>query len=105
MPKGENIARRFQSLAERRRGYLLELYRSGRWRHCFTEDQLAFEMREAGRLINDWKKFAEEQAGAPEVGAAGIAPHEPEEASIQPDAEPAECDDALSDRPVTLLHD
>jgi uncharacterized repeat protein (TIGR03809 family) len=77
LPKGEAIGRRFQSLAEQRRRHLLELYRTGRWRHYYTEDRLAAEMREAGRLIHDWKKFAEEQANAPEVEAASIAPQEP----------------------------
>ena len=52
LPKGENIGRRFQSLAEQRRHHLLELYRTGRWRHYYTEDQLALEMRDAGRLID-----------------------------------------------------
>jgi uncharacterized repeat protein (TIGR03809 family) len=104
LPKGETIGRRFQSLAEERRRHLLELYRTGRWRHHYTEDQLALEMRDAGRLIDSWKKFAKEQANAPEVESAGIAPDEPEGPSIQPDADRV-TDVGSSDRPVPLLHD
>jgi uncharacterized repeat protein (TIGR03809 family) len=104
LPKGENIGRRFQSLAEKRRRHLLELYRSGRWRHYFTEDQLASEVHAASRLIDSWKQYAEEQGEPPHVEAGGIAP-EPPDASIQREVTPGEAGAASSDRPVTLLHD
>ena len=104
LPKGETIGRRFQSLAEERRRHLLELYRTGRWRHYYTEDQLASEMHKTGRLIDSWKRFAEEQANAPEVEAASIVPHEPEDPSIQTGADPV-TDAGSLDRPVPLLHD
>ncbi|HEX2217141.1 MAG TPA: TIGR03809 family protein [Xanthobacteraceae bacterium] len=48
------LARQWQSLAERRRAHLLELHRSGRWRRYYTEEQLTAQMREAVRSIEEW---------------------------------------------------
>lgn len=50
----DEIARGWQVLAERRRNHLLELYRTGRWRRYYSEDQLMAEMRDAGREIRGW---------------------------------------------------
>ena len=52
--KGSDVARRWQILAERRRNHLLELYRTGRWRRYYSEDQLMAEMRDAVREIRGW---------------------------------------------------
>ena len=104
LPKGENIARQFQSLAEKRRRHLLELYRSGRWRHYFTEDQLASEVHATSRLIESWKEYAEEQGEPPHVEAGGIAPEQPD-TSTQRKVTRGSDDAASSDRAVTLLHD
>ena len=52
--RSEEMARRWQSLAERRRQHLLELYRSGRWRRYYSEDQLMAQMRDAVRGVEQW---------------------------------------------------
>lgn len=51
---GADIARRWQALAERRRRHLIDLYRSGRWRLYYTEEQLMAHMRDAVRNIEEW---------------------------------------------------
>jgi uncharacterized repeat protein (TIGR03809 family) len=48
------IARHWQALAERRRQYLLDLHRSGRWRRYYTEEQLTALMRHAIRNVEEW---------------------------------------------------
>jgi uncharacterized repeat protein (TIGR03809 family) len=50
----DEMARQWQSLAERRRQHLLELYRTGRWRRYYTEDSLMAQMRETVRGIEGW---------------------------------------------------
>jgi uncharacterized repeat protein (TIGR03809 family) len=54
----DEMARRWQSLAERRRQHLLELYRSGRWRRYYSEDQLMAQMRDAVRGVEQWGHLA-----------------------------------------------
>ena len=49
-----DINKHWQSLAERRRLHLLDLYRSGRWRRYYTEDQIRSQMREVMRAIEGW---------------------------------------------------
>jgi uncharacterized repeat protein (TIGR03809 family) len=50
----QEMARKWQDLAERRRRHLLEMYRSGRWRRYYTEEQLMAQMRDAVRGIEHW---------------------------------------------------
>lgn len=65
-PRSEDeIARRWQVLAERRRNHLLELYRTGRWRRYYSEDQLMAEMRDAVREIRGWSAIGGRNDGAP----------------------------------------
>ncbi|MBN8920992.1 MAG: TIGR03809 family protein [Rhizobiales bacterium] len=59
-----DIARQWRSLAERRREHLLSLYRSGRWRKYYSEDQMIAQMRDLVRTINAWD----------EVGRDGSVP-------------------------------
>lgn len=54
------IARQWQALAERRRQHLLEMYRSGRWRRYYTEEQLMAQMRDAVRCAEEWSKSSGE---------------------------------------------
>ncbi|MCC7346910.1 MAG: TIGR03809 family protein [Variibacter sp.] len=52
----DEMARRWQELAERRRAHLLEIYRSGRWRLYYTEDQLMAQMRDAVHCAEEWSQ-------------------------------------------------
>lgn len=64
-------------LAERRRAHLVELYRSGRWRRYFTEQELVLRMRDAVHEVEVWSTAAARWDGAPEdarQGDEGIAP-------------------------------
>jgi uncharacterized repeat protein (TIGR03809 family) len=47
-------ALRWRSLAERRRAYFAELYKSGRWRHYYTEEAFLAHMREVVRGVEQW---------------------------------------------------
>lgn len=53
-------------LAERRRAHLVELYRSGRWRRYFTEQELVLRMRDAVHEVEVWSTAAARWDGAPE---------------------------------------
>ncbi len=50
----QELARKWQALSERRRTHLLEMYRSGRWRRYYTEEQITAQMRDAVRDIERW---------------------------------------------------
>ena len=69
---GDEIARGWQVLAERRRNHLLELYRTGRWRRYYSEDQLMAEMRDAVREIRGWSAI-----GAKEDDPSGTTAEPP----------------------------
>ncbi len=50
----EDIARKWRALVQRRREYLAELYRSGRYKKYFTEQALLHQMREAAAAAQQW---------------------------------------------------
>ncbi len=52
------IARRWCGLAERRRAYLGELYRTGRWRHYYSEQEFLACVRQAAADIDAWDALA-----------------------------------------------
>ena len=60
VPTPAGLARRWQALAERRRQHLLELYRSGRWRRYYREDQIMAQMRDTVREIAWWRERGNE---------------------------------------------
>lgn len=55
----DDMARQWQLLAERRREHLLALYRSGRWRKYYSEDQMMAQMRDLVRVINEWGEYGD----------------------------------------------
>ena len=56
LPKADATARRWQKLAERRRQYLFQLYRSGRWNRYFADEEaLLAEVREVEGHIAEWE--------------------------------------------------
>ena len=71
----ESVALKWRALAERRRDHHLELYKSGRWRHYYTDQEFLAEMRNAIAVAQRWAKIAplpeeREQADAPQAKAA-----------------------------------
>src|SRR3954466_15229736 len=54
----EEVAQKWRDLAERRCGYFLELHRSGRWRHYYSEEQFLVRLREAIELSERWVEIA-----------------------------------------------
>ena len=65
------ITRKGRELAERRRAHLAELYETGRWKHYYTQEQLAVRMREAVDLIEAWKRL-DRQAEVVHVSRYGM---------------------------------
>jgi uncharacterized repeat protein (TIGR03809 family) len=74
----ESVALKWRALAERRRDHHIELYKSGRWRHYYTDQEFLAEMRNAIAIAQRWAKIAPlseeleqpQQADAPEAKAA-----------------------------------
>jgi len=54
----DSIARKWLALAERRQAHVIELRDSGRWRHYYTQEELADAMREAVRIRDQWATIA-----------------------------------------------
>jgi hypothetical protein len=52
------IARRWRALAERRRAHFIELYRSGRWRRYYTEQEFLTSVREVAADLESWGALA-----------------------------------------------
>jgi uncharacterized repeat protein (TIGR03809 family) len=52
------VAQKWRDLAERRRAHFVELYRSGRWRHYYTEEQFLVRMREVIYAAEAWAQLA-----------------------------------------------
>src|SRR5882724_496139 len=48
--------RKWHALAERRRAYFVELYRSGRWRRYYSEAAFLAHMREVMEGVEAWAK-------------------------------------------------
>jgi len=49
------IAGRWRDHAERRRDYLAELHRSGRWKRYYDEEAIIAQIREAAEICDRWK--------------------------------------------------
>lgn len=60
-PNLERIARKWHDLAEQRLDYYTELYRSGRWKHYYTEDRFALRMLEVIEAAKRWCELAGRQ--------------------------------------------
>ena len=56
--KWERVALKWRNLAEKRRDHHFELYRSGRWVHYYSEEELLTEMRKAVALAERWVEIA-----------------------------------------------
>ena len=52
------IARKWRALAERRRAHFIELYRSGRWRRYYSEQEFLASVRKIAAEIESWDALA-----------------------------------------------
>jgi uncharacterized repeat protein (TIGR03809 family) len=53
-------AEKWRDLAEQRRAYFAELYRSGRWRLYYEEDKFLAHARVVAEVCERWTKIVEE---------------------------------------------
>ncbi|MCX7312753.1 MAG: hypothetical protein NTV56_13770 [Alphaproteobacteria bacterium] len=73
--KWERLALKWRALAERRRAHHLDLYKSGRWKHYYTDEEFLVEMSKAVAMAERWAKIAplpEEREAAPVRVAASV---------------------------------
>ena len=68
--KLEAAALKWRALAERRRDHHIELYRTGRWRHYYTEQEFLAEMRTAIALAKRWATIAPQPEEREAAGSA-----------------------------------
>ena len=54
----ERIALKWLNIAERRRDHHLDLYKSGRWKHYYTDEEFLIEMRQAVAIADRWAVIA-----------------------------------------------
>jgi len=57
-PDFKAIAHKWHDLAERRLDYYTELYRSGRWRHYYTQERFAMRMLDVIEAAKRWRALA-----------------------------------------------
>ena len=67
------VAQKWRELAEKRRAYFTDLYRSGRWRLYYTDDELLLRMREVVAAAERWGAIAPRES-EPAPGQAEITP-------------------------------
>ena len=70
----EDIAQRWQALAERRRQHFADLHDSGRWRKYYREFSFHRQMRETTRMTDAWSKVISGQRTAPAHGPGASRP-------------------------------
>ena len=58
------IAEKWRDLAEKRRDYFSELYRSGRWRLFYDRDEFLDQVSEVAEICDRWAKIVEEHRQA-----------------------------------------
>ncbi|MBV9346976.1 MAG: TIGR03809 family protein [Pseudolabrys sp.] len=56
------MAARWSALAERRKAYYVELYKSGRWKHYFDEAEFLARMRDVLLATRTWNELAQREA-------------------------------------------
>ncbi len=58
-PSLDEVSRKWRDLAERRLRYFTELYRSGRWKHYYTQEKFALRMLDVIRAAKVWRELAD----------------------------------------------
>src|SRR5689334_19758361 len=61
------MLRKLHSLAEQRCAYFIELHESGRWRHYYTAEELAAQMRDAAQPAERAQQLLEAAGAAVET--------------------------------------
>jgi len=74
----DKIAQKWRDLAERRREYFVDLYRSGRWKHYYSEDEFVLIMKEVVEVTETWARIAPTPAEAQKRRAQEVVPAAPE---------------------------
>lgn len=54
------IVEKWRDLAERRRDYFSELYRTGRWKRYYEEHELLAQTREVAQICDRWATILEQ---------------------------------------------
>jgi uncharacterized repeat protein (TIGR03809 family) len=54
----DRLAHKWRDLADRRREHFADMYRSGRWKHYYTEEEFLVRMREAISAADVWHRIA-----------------------------------------------
>ena len=54
----ESVALKWRNIAEQRRDHHLDLYKSGRWKHYYTDEEFLVEMRQAVAIADRWAMIA-----------------------------------------------
>jgi uncharacterized repeat protein (TIGR03809 family) len=57
--------RKWHALAERRRAYFVDLYRSGRWKRYYGEEVFLEHLRNVMKDVERWAKVLERWSPAP----------------------------------------
>jgi uncharacterized repeat protein (TIGR03809 family) len=55
----DQIAMKWRKMADRRLEYYTELYRSGRWRHYYSQEDFAVRMLDVIKAVKVWYDLAE----------------------------------------------
>jgi uncharacterized repeat protein (TIGR03809 family) len=56
--QNDRVAHKWRDLADRRREHFTDMYRSGRWKHYYTEGEFLERMREAISAADVWRRLA-----------------------------------------------
>lgn len=54
----DRLAQKWSDLAERRRAHVIDLYRSGRWKHYYNEREFVRHMGEVIHDAEEWARIA-----------------------------------------------
>jgi uncharacterized repeat protein (TIGR03809 family) len=98
--KWESTSLKWRDLAERRHAHYLDLYKSGRWKRYYTEEQFRIELTTAINIAERWASIAprpEERSQPRTVRKVEPAarPEERAQPRIAPQFEPAALVDLL----------
>ncbi|MEA2907153.1 MAG: hypothetical protein QOI12_4540 [Alphaproteobacteria bacterium] len=69
-------AEKWRELADRRREHFLDLYRTGRWKHYYSEGEFVLRMREVARIAELWAEIAPPPAALAAEPAPDVSPEQ-----------------------------
>jgi len=71
----DHIAMKWRAMADRRLEYYTELYRSGRWRHYYSQEDFAVRMLDVIKAVKVWYDLAERTASGRPLAQNERSPH------------------------------